>query len=247
MSDKRLYHNVAQKISKLIDDGVFLPGSRLPAERDLAEQFGVSRVTIREAQIALQALGRIEIKTGSGVYVLDGKGAENGGIPDVSAFELTEARAIFEAEAAALAATRIDDATLAELDAFIDIMANSGPEDEKGELADRDFHRTIARASGNKAVSHLIEVMWKMRTDLEPVKVVYKSVCAEDFGARAGEHTQILDALKQRDATSARRAMRAHFTRLLTSMLDVTEQKELEELRQKASESRERYLSTSNL
>ena len=247
MNDKRLYHNVARKIAKLIDDGAFRPGSRLPAERDLAEQFGVSRVTIREAQIALQALGQIEIKTGSGVYVLNGKSAQNGGLPDASAFELTEARAIFEAEAAALAATRIDDETLAELDGYIEIMANSGPDDEKGELADRDFHKTIARASGNKAVSHVIDIMWKMRNDLEPVRAVYKSVCSEDFGARAGEHSQILYALKERDPVAARRAMRAHFTRLLTSMLDVTEKRDLERLRQKATESRERYLRSANL
>lgn len=246
MNDKRLYHNVERKIAKLIDDGMFPPGSRLPAERDLAEQFGVSRVTIREAQIALQALGRIEIKTGSGVYVLDGKGTQNGELPDVSAFELTEARAIFEAEAAGLAATRIDDETLAQLDGYIEIMANSGPSDEKGELADKDFHKTIAHASGNKAVAHVIEVMWKMRTDLEPVQSVYKSVCSEDFGARAGEHSQILNALKDRDSSAARRAMRAHFTRLLTSMLDVTEKRDLENLRQKATESRERYLTSSD-
>lgn len=247
MNDKRLYHNVERKIAKLIDDGMFPPGSRLPAERDLAEQFGVSRVTIREAQIALQALGRIEIKTGSGVYVLDRKGEQDDELPDVSAFELTEARAIFEAEATALAASRIDDETLAKLDECIEIMANSGPDDEKGEAADRDFHKIIARASGNKAVSHVIEVMWKIRNDLEPVKSVYKSVCSADFGARADEHSAILNALKERDPAAARIAMRAHFTRLLTSMLDVTEKRELEQLRQKASESRERYLSTADL
>jgi DNA-binding FadR family transcriptional regulator len=247
MNDKRLYHSVARKITKLIDDGVFLPGSRLPAERDLTEQFGVSRVTVREAQIALQAVGRIEIKTGSGVYVLDGKGIENGELPDVSAFELTEARAIFEGEATALAAARIHDETLAELDGYVEVMANSGPDDEKGELADRDFHKTIARASGNKAISHVIDVMWRMRTDLEPVKAVYKSVCSEDFGARAGEHNQILNALKERDPAAARRAMRAHFARLLTSMLDVTEKRDLENLRQKATESRQRYLRSADL
>lgn len=242
MNDKRLYHSVASSIAKMIDDGVYPPGSRLPAERDLAEKFDVSRVTVREAQIALQAQGRIEIKTGSGVYVLDRKGVENGELPNVSAFELTEARAIFEAEGAALAATRINDETLAKLDSLIDIMANSGPNDEKGELADRDFHKTIAQASGNSAISHLINVMWQMRTDLQPVKEVYKSVCSEDFGARAHEHISILNALKDKDPAAARKSMRAHFSRLLTSMLDVTEKRELEELRQKASESRQRYL-----
>ena len=72
MVEKRLYHSVANQILELIDSGVFPPGSRLPGERDLAKKFGVSRVAVREAEIALQAKGRIEIKVGSGAYVLDG-------------------------------------------------------------------------------------------------------------------------------------------------------------------------------
>lgn len=247
MKDKPLYHTVADKIGKLIDDGVFPSGSRLPAERELADKFGVSRVTVREAEIALQALGRIKIKTGSGVYVLESNGRGANGLPNVSAFELTEARALFEAEAAALAAAQITDETLAELQGYIEIMASTGPEDIEGEHADRDFHRTIASASGNAAIIYLIETMWKMRTDIEPVKEVYQSVCAEDFGARAKEHTQILDALRAHDPAAARIAMRQHFSRLIESMLDATEEQALAEIREKASASRQRYMKSALL
>lgn len=247
MNDKRLYHSVADKITKLIDEGAYPPGSRLPAERDLAEMFGVSRVTVREAEIALQAIGRIKVKTGSGVYVLESTDHNGHGMPSVSAFELTEARALFEAESAALAAVQISDEALTELDGFIQIMASTGPDDEEGEHADRDFHRAIAHASGNTAVCHVIETMWKMRTELEPVKVVYESVCMENFGARAAEHTPILKALQARDPAAARVAMRKHFTRLLGAMLDATEQQALAELRKKTTESRQRYLKTDKL
>ena len=71
MSTNRLYHSVASRIIELIDSGAFPPGSRLPGERDLAEKFGVSRVAVREAEIALQAQGRLEIKVGSGAYVME--------------------------------------------------------------------------------------------------------------------------------------------------------------------------------
>lgn len=135
MTDERLYQSIAGKIEALIASGKYPAGSRLPAERELAQKFGVSRVAVREAQIALQALGRIKIKTGSGAYVLDGQGDARSKLPNVSAFELTEARALFEAEAAALAAVQIDDATLAQLDRYIEIMANTGPHDKAGELA----------------------------------------------------------------------------------------------------------------
>lgn len=247
MTDERLYHSIAKKIEALIDSGSYPTGSRLPAERELAEKFGVSRVAVREAEIALQAVGRIEIKTGSGAYVLDAQADRKNRLPDVSAFELTEARALFEAEAAALAAAQIDDATLEELDRYIQIMATTGPDDEAGELADRDFHRAVASASGNAAITHVINTLWKLRTDIEPVKAVYDSVCSENFGARAREHSDILDALRAHDPAAARVAMRKHFTRLLESMLDVTEERALEELRRQSTESRQRYLKSATL
>ena len=115
MTDRPLYQMIARRLAKQIDNGKYPPGSRLPAERDLAEQFGVSRVTIREAEIALQAQGRISIRKGSGVYVTDNWQGVETAFPNISAFEVTEARALFEAEAAALAAQQASDATLAEL------------------------------------------------------------------------------------------------------------------------------------
>ncbi len=247
MKDQRLYQSVASKIEALIDSGRYPVGTRLPAERELAEMFGVSRVAVREAEIALQAVGRINIKVGSGAYVLDNPNNAQDALPDVTAFELTEARSLFEAEAAALAAAHMDDQTLAELDRHLKTMAASGPHDEEGEVADRDFHRTIANATGNAAIAHVIETLWTLRTDVEPVKAVYDSVCAEDVGARANEHSEIFEALRSRDPAAARTAMRQHFTRLLGSMLDVTEERALEELRRQATESRRRYLSSTAL
>lgn len=247
MTDERLYQTIARKITRLIDDGKYPPGSRLPAERELAERFGVSRVAIREAEIALQALGRIRIKVGSGAYVLDSDGNNGQALPDVSAFELTEARALFESEAAALAAARVSDETLAELDRLVEIMSRTNGKDEAGEAADHEFHREIARASGNAAITHVIETMWKLRDEIESVKAVYDSVCSEDVGARAHEHGEILEALRARDPAAARVAMRNHFARLLKAMLDVSEQHAFEELRRKTTESRERYLKSANL
>lgn len=246
MTKGRLYQSIADKIEGLIDEGLYPPGSRLPAERELAEKFGVSRVAVREAEIALQAVGRIEIKVGSGAYVLE-DGGRRDALPEVSAFELTEARRLFESEAAALAAAQIDDETLVELAGYLRIMAKAEPHDEAGELADQDFHRTIAKASGNAAVTYVIEMLWRLRTEVEPVKAAYESVCSKDIEAREKEHQDILDALRARDPAAARTAMRRHFTRLLESMLDVTEELALAELHRQATESRQRYLETATL
>jgi len=240
MKDRRLYHSVAKKILKLIESGVFPPGSRLPGERELAEKFGVSRVTIREAEIALQALGHIKIKTGSGVYVLKNRDQDNG-VPDISAFELTEARLLFESETAALAARDISDETIELLETHIETMQNAEDEEE-ADKADREFHLTIATAAGNTAVRYMVEKLWAIRTDLEPVREVYASVCTQDVATRSDEHSEILEALRNRDSDGARKAMRKHFRRLLEALIDVSEEQAFEEVRRKVTESRQRFL-----
>ena len=237
---KRLYHSVAEQIVTMIEDGVFPPNSRLPGERELAEQLRVSRVTVREAEIFLQAQGVIQVRTGSGAYVMD-PSEHNGSLPDVSAFELTEARTLFESEAAALAARGISDETLGILEGYLEQLRGS---DGEAELADREFHRTIASASGNAAVRHVVEMLWRIRMESKEVRQVYDAVCHGDAEEREAEHREILDALRARDPAAARNAMREHFRRLIKSMLDVTEELALEELRRKANESRERFLTS---
>lgn len=245
MAEQRLFHRIAEQIGQLIDEGVFPPGTRLPGERELAERFEVSRVTIREAEIALQAVGRIEIKTGSGVYVSEEQPHQPGELPQVSAFEVTEARSLIEAEAAALAAKIITDENLAKLDELIETMGTS--DEETSLAADREFHATIARSSGNGAMVYAIESLWRMREELPEVKHSYDAVCEEDAAARAKEHQAILDALKARNPTAARRAMREHFLRLIGSMLDVTEQEAMREVQKRAIESRERFLDVARM
>ena len=244
MTEKRLYHSVADEILKLISDGAFPPGTRLPGERELAERFNVSRVTVREAEIALQALGHIAIKTGSGVYVLDHAEKEAAGLPKVTAFELTEARLLFESEAAALAARHVTNETLDHLAELVERMSRDDPQfSDASQEADREFHLTIAKASGNAVVRYVVETLWKIRTEVPAVREVHSAICAvEDAAHRHAEHADVVKALRERNPSAAREAMQAHFRGLLGSMIDVTEEKALEELKKKTTESRERYL-----
>ncbi|MEP9400536.1 FadR/GntR family transcriptional regulator [Sphingomonas sp. VNH70] len=248
MADRRLFQNVADQIVALIDEGAFPPGSRLPGERELSERFGVSRVTIREAEIALQALGRIRIKTGSGVYVASPtETAPASRLPEVSAFELTEARSLFESEAAALAAPIISDHDITALRDLLSQMAQDNLPDDEVTTIDRLFHLTIASASGNKAIIHVVESLWRLRTELPEVRRTHASVCHSDGALRQEEHGAIVDALARRDPQGARVAMRQHFNRLLESMLDATEQREIEELQRRNAESRARFLMSAQL
>src|SRR5664279_116313 len=110
---RRLYRQIADQIRTLIRSGEFPAGSRLPPERDLAKQLGVSRPSVREALIALEVEGLVEVRIGSGIYVLGpsrrvavpGAAANDGGSEATAGpFELLRARYVVEGECAALAA-----------------------------------------------------------------------------------------------------------------------------------------------
>lgn len=245
MGGKRLYQDVATRIVALIEGGAFPVGTRLPGERELAEKLGVSRVTIREAEIALQAIGRLEIKTGSGVYVSEGQSTGSKALPKASAFEVTEARLMIESEAAALAAHNISDESIDRLEKLIEEMGST--DGERANAADGEFHLTIAEASNNAALIHTIKSLWEMREELPDVKQTYQTVCVQDAQSRVAEHRAVYEALKARDASEARNTMRQHFKRLIEAMLDATEQQAMAEVQQKASESRERFLSAARM
>lgn len=241
MTEQRLYHTVANKLLEMIDSGVFPPGSRLPGERELAKRFGVSRVSIREAEIALQAQGRVEIKVGSGVYVLDQTNLPVYGLPKVGPFELTEARALYEGEAAALAASMISEKDLDHLQHLIDVMSGKIKDELTPDEADAEFHLTIARATKNHAILFVVDSLWKMRTEAAQLQDVYKTVCSKDSSHREDEHEDILAALRNGDSAAARTAMRAHFTRMIEALLVESEEQAFKEVQRKASESRSRY------
>lgn len=247
MSESRLYQSIATKILSMIESGEFPIGSRLPGERDLAERFGVSRVTIREAEIALEAQGWIAIKTGSGVYVRPRPIDAQGALPDVSAFDLTAARTVIEAEAAALAAGRLTDADIDELQALVGAMSDPDATEEMAGEYDRRFHLAIARMSGNPVVEYCIQLIWRMRNELPRVRQVYAHVCHQHDDTRTDEHAAILDALKTRDPAAARNAMRNHFQRLFESMLEATESQALAEIRNRTRQDRERFLATTRI
>ena len=120
----RLYKRVADELRAAILAGRYPAGRRLPAERELAEMFEVSRPTIREAVIALELQHLVEVRVGAGVFVLDAGTAGRGVGPEltIGPFELMEARKIIETETAALAATLIDDEQLDRLDKIIERM-----------------------------------------------------------------------------------------------------------------------------
>lgn len=240
--DQRLYRSVLDQLLRLIDSGEFPAGGRLPPERELSERFGVSRPTIREAIIALEALNRVRVRSGSGVYVLERPESGNGVDRAVSAFELTEARALIEGEAAALAATMITDEELRELEVAIKEMADESAGGKLvSEVADKKFHSIISKATRNNMLASVIDNLWYVRDNSPSVRQAYQSICQSDGQARIDEHQVILDALRARDPAAARTAMHQHFSRILDKLISAEEEEQIEKIRRKTIESRRRF------
>ncbi|MGB2740750.1 MAG: FadR/GntR family transcriptional regulator [Cognaticolwellia sp.] len=235
-SNRRLFWSIVDKIEALIDSGVYSPGSRLPPERELAETFNVSRPTIREAIIALEVREKIEVKTGSGIYVLK-QVNQLGFHKEVNAFEVTQARALIEGEVAAIAATTITEGELNSLHQTLVDMENS----HFIAAADKKFHQIIANATRNSAMILSAENLWKLRSSTPEIIKDYDSVCSKDNSKTLAEHTAIYQALKSGDATQARLAMHSHFNRLINALFDAVESRALEEIKQRNSEKRGLY------
>jgi DNA-binding FadR family transcriptional regulator len=237
----RLYQQVAATIERAIAQGQYQPGQRIASERDLAEELGVSRPTVRRAVIALEMRGLLESRQGSGVYVRRPSVAAPASPRDldIGAFDQAEARRLFEGEVAALAATLITDEELAYLESLVVEMNNEKATKEQSELADRQFHATIARATRNSAIVRVIENTWDLR---------YKSpLClqmlerARDVRRRPlrDEHLEIIESLRTRDPKAARVAMQAHLGGLIENLLLTAELQEMEQTRERLAAKRE--------
>lgn len=236
MTNRRLFWQIVDKIESIIDAGVYSAGSRLPPERELATTFKVSRPTVREAIIALEVRGKVEVKTGSGVYVIEPASQAKNSAP-INAFELTQARALIEGEVVAIAATTISPAELEQLhQTLVDMKQGVNVEQ-----ADCNFHKIIAHSTHNNAMIISVENLWNLRTSTTKIINDYNSVCSTDKVKTIAEHTAIYQALKSRDATKARIAMHNHFSRLINALFDAVEERALEEIRQKSSEKRDLY------
>jgi GntR family transcriptional repressor for pyruvate dehydrogenase complex len=158
---------------------------------------------VREAIIALEVQGLVEVRIGSGAYVLRLPGSEDAPGFDTTAFEVTEARLLFESEAAALAATQVTDEDLAEIQCRTQIAAENL--DPNGtDRADRAFHLAIARATRNTAVFKAVENLWALRASSPEAALMHEKARSANIKPVVEEHTAIFQALRARSGCGPR-------------------------------------------
>lgn len=208
---RRLYQQVAERIKQQIQAGSISAGDRLPAEKDLALQLGVSRPTVREALIALEIAGLVEIRTGSGTYIRDrGKLL----FPMVDAgpgpFELLHARLLIEGEVAAEAAIRATEKDLAAIDTTIQEMEQIMAAGAHAREADQAFHVLIANVAGNSVLADFVARLWHGMFSPMFHKLSEHTGHMANQERTLAEHKAIYAALSTHDALGARTAMRRH-------------------------------------
>lgn len=243
-SSKRLYEHVARELASQIADGSYVVGDRLPSERVLATQYGISRPTVREAVIALELDGLVEVKLGSGVYVV-ARYPRSGqaGVTDVGPFELLETRRAFEGEVCALAAQHATEEDFDTLAALIHEIEDTADDVAMSEDADRRFHLAIAKSTQNSAMVSVVDMLWEIRERSPQYRLLTDKARAAGVTPRSDEHEMILSALRSRDADVARRAMHTHISRVLSWLLRATEVHEVEQARARVTAQRMRYVS----
>lgn len=209
---RRLYRQIADQIRTLIGKGEVQPGARLPAERDLARQLGVSRPSLREAIIALEVEGLLDVRVGSGIYVSRPEERRPAGwiAEDAGPFEVIQARRVIESECAALAAREANAAQRRAIHKAHADMKREARRHHNPLDVDRAFHVAIAQATGNSAMELVVQTLWDQR-----VGPLYRALESKlEYPAMAGdtldEHDAIVEAIDAGRPAEARAAMRRH-------------------------------------
>jgi len=225
VSNRKLYIQIADQIRDQIVAGTVEPGRQLPSERDLAQSLGVSRPTVREALIALEVAGLVEVRVGVGAFVkVPDAGSES--LPELSRspLEIMSVRRMLEPEAAALACASMDDAGRERLGRILVQMRRETGDARWSAESDRALHMSIAEAAGNTVLREMLELLWTMRG--EAVDTRFHQHLADIADVREhilDDHERIVTAILAPDPDGARAAMTAHLDFVSGAMLEAWE------------------------
>jgi GntR family transcriptional regulator, transcriptional repressor for pyruvate dehydrogenase complex len=214
----RLYEQIVEQIERRIVAGELKDGDQLPSERELSEQFAVSRTAVREAIKALQEKGMVEVFVGRGTYIA----SRTTGVVRHSLsllmkndiangiMNMVELREVMEPEIASLAATRISDECIATMQEAFDKMEASMNNVEAFVESDLDFHLALAEATQNPIILAILDSV----IDLLREQRIITSLSTGVVQHGQSHHKIIIEAVKRRDPIAAREAMRDHLEQI---------------------------------
>lgn len=225
VSNRKLYIQIADQIRDQILGGKVEAGRQLPSERDLAQNLGVSRPTVREALIALEVAGLVEVRVGVGAFVRKRDDAQ-GALPELSAspLEVMAVRRLLEPEAAALASRLISPEGTARLAETLRRMREESMAGQWSFDSDRMLHMTLADACGNAVLREMLEGLWNARGDELDTRFHQHLLEVGEVRQRIlGDHEAIVAAIVSGNEEGARMAMAAHLAFVSDAMLEAWE------------------------
>jgi len=211
---RRLYRQIADQLRALIERGELPAGSRLPPERDLAQQLGVSRPSVREALIALEVEGRVEVRMGSGIYVraVDAAAPRNTVLlhEAESPLETIRARQLIESELAAYAALNMRRNQVSGLRDAIGMMEDEAAGGHMPTNGDRLFHTRIAEACDNSVLLRVVSDLFDERHNPLSAQLGSHFENAQSWTMAIAEHRAVVDAIAHQSPQAARESMALH-------------------------------------
>lgn len=227
-NSSRTYTRIGKILKEEISRGEYRVGDKLPAERDISERFEVSRTIVREAMVMLEVEKLVEVKKGSGVYVIKVpelfKEEPANELRDVGPFELLQARQLLESSIAEFAAQQ---ATKQDVNILRNILEREKMlllEKMDDYSADKEFHLTLAQITGNDVLIQLQEQLWRYRFNSAMWAQLHSRILQHDHHHLwVEDHERILNAIQKKNSALARKAMWQHLENVKIKLLELSD------------------------
>ncbi|AWB65393.1 GntR family transcriptional regulator [Saccharobesus litoralis] len=232
--NKRPYQIIGEQLREELLKGNYKVGDRLPPERDIAERLNVSRATVRDAMIMLELEELVEVRKGSGIYVIEvpsqkpAPSAANENVftiaDNMGVFEMLQARQVIESHIAEFAASQVTKNDVVRLQEALQLEQDAIANNADNETGDKAFHMAIAEATQNSALVDIANRLWLQRQSSQPWQVLHKRLADLNYRQKwLGEHHAIFTALKRKQPEQARRAMWQHLESVKQTLLELSD------------------------
>ncbi|KHA57699.1 transcriptional regulator [Aeromonas hydrophila] len=222
---KRQYREIGDLIKSEIISGKYSIGSKLPPERDIADSFSIGRSVIREALIMLEIEGYVEVKKGSGIYVISTRSSCNESqiINLIGPFELLQARQLLESNITEFATLQATPSDIKVMKAALE-MEIEGLEMGKNEDGDMKFHQAIAEATHNSMLVTLWRQAWECRVNNPMWQHLHKRIATNEYQLEwLDDHKKILSAMQRKNSSAAKYAMWSHLENVKIRLMELSD------------------------
>ncbi|MEP9308362.1 GntR family transcriptional regulator [Enterobacter cloacae] len=230
LPEKKQYQEIGEDLRAQIIQGHYPVGSRLPPERNIAEKYGVSRTIVREALLMLELQGTVDIRQGSGVYVMripeEHENEEERFLnSDVGPFEILQARQLLESNIAAFAAKMATRADIDNLRRIIEQEQRAIAADDNSQDNNKMFHLVLAGATQNQMLLATVESIWHHMGSSPLWQQFNGHIASRAYRLKwLGDRQTILAALRRRDVMGAWQAMFQHLENVKKSLLELSDE-----------------------